>query len=764
MAGSTGDPGERKPEGFTTQLFILAATVATTIASGVGNIIASDFQHRQPLMFALLAAFVVVLSGWYVLRQRRSRQAALAANATSGPAPPSSPRILSPTGDGTAMASPASATAAPAARTWVIAIMCALVAAAFFAGYWTIGNGFAHSDALGYLALAGVLACVAGAMTVAWLFRRRRWAAWLLPGSRLAMACTVAALGLSAGGTLGNLDLVPSCPVPVELPVLSSAEGLAGVQNAITEFKQDERAILHQACYAVDLTAYAAPSDAAAETALESGWGAGALSASGPRPAIWIPASTLEVDTVNAALAKAGSPVPQLGLPRSIANSPLVIAVPNDLVISDHIFGADASGSMETVYRLLKKDGISLGLPGPGLSETGLLGVAQLYRSLLLEDERAIEAPGDFPADSAALLWAAAQTAQQAQAAGRPPPATAYLVSAAAAKMSNSEQLTGDACPAVTAGAPPLPLTALPPSDAPYLDFPFTTLNWGGDPATQLAGGQEQRERYEMDFYQWLASPAGLAALTAGGLGAPGSATGSRPSDGDVRSALKHFTMAQAPAHVLVAIDDSGPMEPYLPRIAAATAGALGAGTPARTSPGTTRGSLGPRDGFGVWAFPGSNSATHAEPVPFGSATAARLSSVGTSLNGLRAHDHSAQFDLLTDAADALYGQRPGGSARGSQPINSVILLTDGDSQAEDPGSANFVTATRIALRPPGLPAQSRIKVFVIAFGPAGCAQAPDRPAHSLAALATTTGGTCVNASGDLTRQLSLLISQVAGG
>src|SRR5256885_1178337 len=137
MAGSTGDPGEKKPEGFTTQLFILAATVAATIASGVGNIIASDFQHRQPLMFALLGA------------------------------------------------------------------------------------------------LAGVLACLAGCMTVAWFFRRRRWAAWLLPGSRLAMACTVAALGLSAGGTLGSLDLVPPCPVPVELPVLSSAESLPGVLRAI---------------------------------------------------------------------------------------------------------------------------------------------------------------------------------------------------------------------------------------------------------------------------------------------------------------------------------------------------------------------------------------------------------------------------------------------------------------------------------------------------------------------------------------------------
>ncbi len=762
MAGSTGDPGERKPEGFTTQLFILAATVATTIASGVGNIIASDFQHRQPLMFALLAALVVVLSGWYVLRQRRSRRAALAAKATSGAtteqAPPRTPRILSPTGDAIATASPAPApaTTAPAARTWVIAIMCALVAAAFFTGYWTIGNGFAHSDALGYLALAGVLACLAGAMTVAWFFRRRRWAAWLLPGSRLAMACTVAALGLSAGGTLGNLDLVPSCPVPVELPVLSSAEGLPGVLKAINEFEQDERAISPQACYAVDLTAYAAPSDAAAETALESGWGTGTLSASGPRPAIWIPASSLEVDTVMTALANAGSPVPPPHAVGSIATSRLVIAVPTTLV-GGQLYGTAASDSMSTVYKVLSSNHISLELPSPLQSETARLGIAQLYPRLTLADERAIEASGDFPADSATLLCAAAQAAQQAHAAGRPPPATAYLVSGAAAAMIDAGQLTGDACPAVTPGAPPLPLTALPPSDAPSLDFPFTTLDWGGDPAAQQA-----RQRYEMDFYNWLTGPAGRAALTAGGLDAPGSGTSSQPSDSEMGSALASFKAAQAPAHVLVAIDDSGPMEPYLPQIEAATADALVTGAPARTSPASTGSPLGPRDGFGVWAFPGPGAATHAEPVPFGSATAARLASVAASVSGLRAHDHSAQFDLLADAADVLLNQRPGGN--GDKPINSVILLTDGDSQAEDPRSSDFGNVTRISLRPPGLPAQSRVKVFVIAFGPAGCAQTPTTAAQSLAALATTTGGTCVNASGDLTRQLSLLISQVAGG
>jgi hypothetical protein len=764
MAGSTGDPGEKKPEGFTTQLFILAATVAATIASGVGNIIASDFQHRQPLMFALLGAFAVALSGWYVLRQRRTRQAALAAKATSEPVPAPVPRILSPTGNETATATPAPppAPAAPATRTWVIAIMCALVAAAFFAGYWTIGNGFAHSDALGYLALAGVLACLAGSMTVAWFFRRRRWAAWLLPGSRLAMACTVAALGLSAGGTLGSLDLVPPCPVPVELPVLSSAESLPGVLKAINEFEQDERAISPQACYAVDLTAYAAPSDTAAENALESGWsGTGPLSATGPRPAIWIPASSLEVETVKAALANAVSPVPPPRTVGSIATSPLVIAVPSGLV-SGQLARTAAAASMSTVYKALSRNHISLGLPSPLQSETARLGIARLYGGLAPAEKRAIEASGDFPADSATLLCAAAQAAQQAQAAGRRPPAAAYLVSGAAAALSTGGQLTGALCPAVTPGAAPLRLTDLTPVDGPSLDFPFTTLDWGGDP-----GAQQTRQRYEMDFYHWLTSPAGLAALTAGGLAVPGSGRGSPPLDSEMSSALNGFKEAQAPAHVLVAIDDSLPMESYLPQIEAATAGALGTGSPALTSPGRTGNSLGSRDGFGVWAFPGpasdrgAGTTTHAEPVPFGSATAPRLRSVADRLSRLYAHDHSAQFDLLADAADVLYLQQPGGN--GDKPINSVILLTDGDSQHEDRGGNNFGNVTH-KLRQPGLPAQSRIKVFVIAFGPAGCAQAPDIPAHSLAALATTTGGTCVNASGDLTRQLSLLISQVAGG
>src|SRR5207248_11553811 len=114
--------------------------------------------------------------------------------------------------------------------------------------------------------------------------------------------------------------------------VLSPQAALPGVLNAITVFEQREQSILDQGCYAVDLTAFAAPSDAAAEADLESGWGNGALSASGPRPDIWIPASSSETGPVSAALAISGAPAPQPAIAGSVASPRLVIAVPTALL------------------------------------------------------------------------------------------------------------------------------------------------------------------------------------------------------------------------------------------------------------------------------------------------------------------------------------------------------------------------------------------------------------------------------------------------
>ncbi len=155
---------------------------------------------------------------------------------------------------------------------------------------------------------------------------RPSWRSWLGYRARTALACCVAAAALSAGATLGSTGLVPACPAPAELRVLTSAEDLAAIQAAIPGFEQYEPAHLHTACYAVDVTAYAGPADSAVETGIAAGWDTTALRTIGPRPDIWIPASSAEVAQVSDG-ARAGVRLTPLG---SVGSSPLVVAVPAD--------------------------------------------------------------------------------------------------------------------------------------------------------------------------------------------------------------------------------------------------------------------------------------------------------------------------------------------------------------------------------------------------------------------------------------------------
>lgn len=86
----------------------LLATFAGAIAIGWGDVIASDFQHRQLLIFAVLGLTAAVAAAWYVLPQRRRRRPrsrvghAAPETAAQAKAPQAPPRdrggILSPTG------------------------------------------------------------------------------------------------------------------------------------------------------------------------------------------------------------------------------------------------------------------------------------------------------------------------------------------------------------------------------------------------------------------------------------------------------------------------------------------------------------------------------------------------------------------------------------------------------------------------------------------------------------------------------------------
>jgi len=746
------------------------AAIGGAVSAGVGGVIVSDLQHRQLVMFAALVVIAVAVATWsYVLPQRRRRRPEARARRAvpetaaqvkaAQPTPRGQGRVLSPAGASPVQASssappppgiasdlvpPASRAPAGTVSRWLrpirvaavvcalVAGTCALVAGTFFLGYWTLGNGFAHGLLWGLLALAGVVLLI-GIAVLAWYVRRRPGGAWLHPGSRMAMAFVVTCLGLSAGGTLGRLDLAPPCPPPVEIPVLASQENLAAVQDSVTRFEQAEPALLHQSCYVADLTVYAARSDVDAEADLESGWDPSALSADGPRPGVWLPSSSEEVAAVNA---HASPAAPRMAIAGSTGSSPLVIAVPNSLIRRDAIHGTQRQGNWGTVYGMLQGHGISLSVPNPGQSATGLLGITGAYGDLTSAEQRQIAASGSFPSDSGIMLCAAAQATEQEHR-----PSSAYLVSEAAVKLYNNGQLTEGACPTLTSRAPAL--TPLYPSGAASLDFPFVTLGWGGNSAmAQLA------QRYEMDFYRWLGSPAGQQVQQSYFLGPPQPSV-TLPSQSQVQDALQLFTQKAPPARILVAIDDSGPMEPYLQQIASAVTGVLGTGT-------TT--SLGASDSFGVWAFPGAGTSTYRALVPFGSGANSQRDAVAASMSTLSAHAHSAEFDLIADAARVLYGQ----PAKAQQAISSVILLTDGDAYQKDPDGNTFVSV-QATLHPLGV-AKLPVRVFVIAFGDPGCDQSPPGSTQdTLTALATANGGNCVNVN-DLGQQFGQLVSQLSAG
>ena len=66
-----GKRGTSERRGVPTFLMGLPATLAAAVAAGWGNVIASDFQHKQPLIFAFLGLTAAVTAVWYVLAQRR---------------------------------------------------------------------------------------------------------------------------------------------------------------------------------------------------------------------------------------------------------------------------------------------------------------------------------------------------------------------------------------------------------------------------------------------------------------------------------------------------------------------------------------------------------------------------------------------------------------------------------------------------------------------------------------------------------------------
>jgi Bacterial extracellular solute-binding protein len=726
------------------------STILTTLTTTLVVTVIADYQRDGKFillaMAILLAAYCVMYATSFVIpavpalraewHRRRERRAARRATIPGGTdLAPARPPDEKPVGRQVSRLILGGVLAAVS----VTAIM-------FLLGFWVIGDGFAHGLAPGAGGLLGI--AFAGAALTWWVLRgrergpgpedsprsaRARLRSWA--GSRrnsALLACAVA-LGLATGGGLGATDLAPpavaaTCPPPTELRVLASAEILSALQAAIPVFEQDERAELNQPCYAIDLTAYAAPTDSAADNGLASSWD---LTADGPHPDIWIPASSAEVTK-----ALQGTSTPALHVLGSIASSPIVVAVPSALV-GQSLKASEHGISLGGLYQALAAAGIDLRVPSPLLSETGLLGVTGLYQALGGSGTaaRQIERAGGLQSDTdgGSTLCAAAQAALSSARQRTTSQQAAYLVSEAAVTASNANQLTAPACATLPA-APPA-LTAFYPAGGTSLDFPFTAVTWGGPSGATpgTADGATTRARDVQGLYTWLGSQAGRKVLTAHGLRKPQATR--PPSPAATAAALTEFTQGQPPAHVLIAIDDSGPMQPYLTQIASGVNEVLG--------PQAQGGSADGRNSFAIWEFPGAHGGTSRVLVPYGAATQAQRGRVPGGLADLTAQGHSAQFNMLAQAVPYLY------HAAGSQSVSTVIMFTDGDSYSPtDPGGSFHSFGNVTQLYGVATPGGAPLRVFVIAFGPPGCAESPSgQAAQSLTALAAATGGTCWNAS-----------------
>lgn len=611
-----------------------------------------------------------------------------------------------------------------------------------------VGAAFSRGIAWGFPALAVVVAiALAGIVRLSGRVYGRRWPA---------LACTGAAAVavLVSGAAFGRANPLPACPVPTELRLLASSEDFGAVQDAVQAadpgFEQWLQGQRGSSCYAVDVTVYAETDNQATisaftqwEEGMDNGTGLVPDPRTGPPPDIWIPDSPAEMNAVLGSWpdGRGTRTLDDLG---SIGDSPVVIAVPERLVDAT-LANLGQGATWPAIYGALADAGIGLALPDPQLSDTGLFGVTGLYRApMSVPDERAIESAGDFPPDSADLLCADGQAAGQGK--------TAYLVSEAAMASYNAGKLTGGAC--ATPGQPEQ-LVPFYPKGTAALTFPFITVNWGHD--------QDSAARVlARELYDWLTGPGhdtlGQGGIRPGGCMIDGilgqsdvdqsypSCGASQPPPADEQSAaLQAFKAARVPSHVLIGIDDSGPMGLYLPQITSAIDTVFAA--PVSDA----------RDRFAIWELPGPHGQTSTALVNLESATAANRAKAAASVGTLTGHDHSANYDMLTNAAKVLYESSASQANPNGPPVNSVVLLTDGDyyNPAPDPDAGTLKSVTGLFKAPP--PGSRPITVYVIAFGPPGCTP----PLHQ---LAKSTGGTCSAASQfDPVHLLGQILGQILG-
>ncbi|WP_433077481.1 vWA domain-containing protein [Dactylosporangium sp. CA-052675] len=534
------------------------------------------------------------------------------------------------------------------------------------------------------------------------------------------------------------------CERPAAVRVLTSPEQLDAVRGLADAYESATAAANH-GCPTAELYVYAARPDDARD-AVGSGWTNDALRQIGPRPDVWLPDSTADVDAARDAAARFAVPVPITGQ-RVIAASPVVLGVPA-AALPDDLAQRREELTWKQLWGEAERRGWDVLRPDPGVSGAGALATTVLYdrthadapaaRAIEQRIERSLDA-GGFPlGDSTELLCR--------KRAGDPHRAAVLTTEQALVRFNQ-----GLGC-GLDEGPPDAEqtLVAFYPADTLGADHPLVRLGWDTTAATATAAVR--------DLDGWLGRDEGKRALVRAALRPPplfdvadpltdrfGAHAGvvferRPPSPDTVRTTRQRYSQARRPGRILLALDVSGSMQTLADgrrtRLQVASAGV-----------GRALELMSGRDEFGLRVFPADGRGTGARDiVPLGRADVAvagvpRAKAAVDGLAQVRPAGGTPLLQAIEDGVDT--------AAKGlDEQIAGLVVLTDGnDTGGLDPAGVDAVVRGK------------GVRVFVIAIGEASCG------AFGLRDITAHSGGACYDAAtGSIADVLRDLFGLLWGG
>ncbi|MEU8424288.1 extracellular solute-binding protein [Micromonospora sp. NPDC048835] len=507
------------------------------------------------------------------------------------------------------------------------------------------------------------------------------------------------------------------------LQVNSSTEKAALLVDLAERYNRSDRSIEGGGCAQVHVSAL---NSGKATEALATGWTHTGL----PQPQVWLPTSSLWTGQLRLLDEAAGRELQTPDRYPSIANSPLVIAMPQPKA---ELIRKRGSLGWGEILGLSGRDGwagfgkpewgrFTFGKDNPNLSTSGLAATIATYYAAVqrasdltrsdLDDPavtqfvRRIEANVSHYSDDSVDLLRSLAEADLTGGAGSTDDMSAIVLQEELVDLYNTGALSPRQEGQERGRRPNVPLVAVHPREGTFnLDHPFVVLP-SADERQRAAAADFQRFLTEGDQQESFARlgfrdherRASAELLASVGAEPSGGLNYFEPPDPEVVGAmLDGWRTLRKKANILIALDTSGSM---LAKVGTRTRFQV-----ASAAAGKGLALLNAEDRVGLWSFSSETEqrpkSPYQEDVPLGGFDQKRINS---KIAGLQVDGSTALYATVRAAHKELLDRYD------PQRINAIVVLTDGKNEySRDNDLARLLA--EVALDP-----QRPVKVFCIAF------------------------------------------------